>query len=430
MPGGPRWRDHFPCAGGGRFSVSGLGELLRAPRRESAGRRIVSPFFAPFLSGVDCAPLVVLCLVGLLMSVLTDVVLALISSAWLDGFVATRRAMRFVVFYGAAVSVGQQLFILKWAALSGALFALGGAWRRRAGVRALIAGTLSLSVVLGLARIEGHLWPSFRETRGPLDRPLLMLPLWVCALLKPWLDDARYALDLLGLSCDWFELTDEHGAQLLERTPFRTAGAILADRNDLRPAGVGAVKAGAQVVIRLRWTHSAMNGAHSKNFTALDHGRKLKVRKIGEWSVKVLDGQGKAIEGRVVGAKLPAPRAAQAERRTFGRSQRKGKNPDNRSLQAAHYAMSFTTLPAELLGKAEAMKRYCWQMQLAFKRLRELLKLWHLPHQDGDAARGVDPRKLLVARFLETLFRNAWDFSPLGHETPLPAPLGLDSNPI
>ena len=190
MPGGPRWRDHFPCAGGGRLSVSGLRDILGAPRRESAGRRIVSPFFAPFLSGVDCAPLVVLCLVGLLMSVLTDVALALISSAWLDGFVATRRAMRFVVFYGAAVSVGQQLFILMWAALSGALFALGigrRAWRRRARVMAFIAGTLIPWVVLGLARIEGHLWPSFRETRGPLGRPLMTLPLLVFALLMPWL---------------------------------------------------------------------------------------------------------------------------------------------------------------------------------------------------------------------------------------------------
>ena len=104
----------------------------------------------------------------------------------------------------------------------------------------------------------------------------------------------------------------------------------------------------------------------------------------------MLDEQGEAIEGRVAGTKLPAPLAAQAERRALERSQRKGKNPDKRSLQAAHYAMSFTTLAAELLGKAEVMKRYRyrWQMELAFKRLRQLLKEWHLPHQDSDAARG------------------------------------------
>ena len=145
---------------------------------------------APFLSRVDCAQLVVLCLVGLLMSVLIGVALALIPFASPEGFVSTLKALRFVFFYVAAVSVGQKLFILMWAALSGALFALGigrRAWRRRARVMAFIAGTLIPWVVLGLARIEGHLWPSFRETRGPLGRPLMTLPLLVCALLMPWL---------------------------------------------------------------------------------------------------------------------------------------------------------------------------------------------------------------------------------------------------
>ena len=96
----------------------------------------------------------------------------------------------------------------------------------------------------------------------------------------------HYALDLLSLSCDWFELTDVHGAELLERTPFRAGDVILADRNYLRPAGVCAVvKAGAHVVIRLRWTHGAMVGKDGKAFKALNHARKVKVGNVGQWSV-------------------------------------------------------------------------------------------------------------------------------------------------
>jgi len=58
-----------------------------------------------------------------------------------------------------------------------------------------------------------------------------------------------------------------------------------------------------------------------------------------------------------------------------------------------------------------------------FKRLKQLLRFGHLPHQDGGAARGWIHAKLLVAMLLETLFRNARTFSPWGYETPLPAPL-------
>lgn len=61
--------------------------------------------------------------------------------------------------------------------------------------------------------------------------------------------------------------------------------------------------------------------------------------------------------------------------------------------------------------------------QLAFKRLKQLLQLGHLPHQDGDAARGWIHAKLLVAMLLETLFRNSRNFSPWGYEIPLPAQL-------
>jgi hypothetical protein len=236
----------------------------------------------------------------------------------------------------------------------------------------------------------------------------------------------HYALDLLTLSCDWFELTDAHGAELLERTPFRAGDVILADRNYLRPAGVrAAVKAGAHVLIRLRWTHCAMVGEDGKAFKALNHARKVKVGKVGQWPVQLLDSKQKAIAGRVVVAKLPAPLAAQAERRTLKKSQKKCKNPDKRSLEAAHFVMLFTTLPEELLGKAEVMKfyRYRWQIELAFKRLKQLLQFGHLPHQDGDAARGWIHAKLVVAMLLETLFRNARNFSPWGHEIPLPTQL-------
>lgn len=86
-------------------------------------------------------------------------------------------------------SAGQDLLVLLWAALSGAVFIFGAgrlAWMRRARLVALIAGAISPWVLLGLAQLEGHFWPSFRETSGPLDRPLMTLPLLVCALLTPW----------------------------------------------------------------------------------------------------------------------------------------------------------------------------------------------------------------------------------------------------
>jgi hypothetical protein len=227
----------------------------------------------------------------------------------------------------------------------------------------------------------------------------------------------HYSLDLQTLDCDWFELTDSHGAELLERTPMRAGDVLLGDRNYLRPAAVRAADAaGAYVLVRLRWTHPAMCGADGAPFHALAHARKLKVGQVGSWPVRLLDPAGD-VEGRVVLTKLPAPLAAKAERRTLKTGARKQKKPDARSLEASHYVMVFTTVPAELLRAADVLElyRYRWQIELAFKRLKQLLKLGRLPHKDARAARSWILAKLVMALLLETLYRNARALSPWGY---------------
>jgi hypothetical protein len=227
----------------------------------------------------------------------------------------------------------------------------------------------------------------------------------------------HYALDLKTLTCDWYEVTDAHGGELLERTPMQKGDVLLGDRNYLRPAAVrAAVKAEAHVLLRLRWTHSPMRDAGGRDFHALPHAKRLKIGQVGEWPVTLLDPSGAPIEGRVVAIKLPAPVAAKAERRVTKISTKKSKKPDPRSLAAAHFVMIFTTLPAALLAAADVLElyRFRWQIELAFKRLKQLLKLGRLPHKDARAAQTWILAKLVIALLLETLYRNARSISPWG----------------
>ncbi|HTP30513.1 MAG TPA: transposase [Anaeromyxobacteraceae bacterium] len=96
---------------------------------------------------------------------------------------------------------------------------------------------------------------------------------------------------------------------------------------------------------------------------------------------------------------------------------KKSKKPDPRSLEAAHFVMIFTTLPAATLAAADVLElyRFRWQIELAFKRLKQLLKLGHLPHKDARAAQTWILAKLVIALLLETLYRNARAISPWGY---------------
>ncbi len=134
----------------------------------------------------------------------------------------------------------------------------------------------------------------------------------------------HYALDLIELNCDWVELSDVHGAELLERVPMRKGDVLLADRYYLRPAGVrAAAAAGAYVLVRLRWCHPAMLGAAGAEFKALRHAARLKVGQVGWWPVSLLVTGGEPVAGRVVATKLPAPVAARPNAERLRRRARK-----------------------------------------------------------------------------------------------------------
>ena len=229
----------------------------------------------------------------------------------------------------------------------------------------------------------------------------------------------HYTLNLTTLNCDWHELTDQHTGESLKRVPVRAGDVLLGDRNFLQPKGVRAVvEAGGHVLVRLRWNHSAMRDGRGRSFQALPHVRSLRVGKVGEWAVHLDEGEKPAIVGRVIATRLPAPLAARAERRLRRRASKLGyKSSDPRSIAAAHFVMLFTTLPRQVLGAADVLElyRYRWQIELAFKRLKQLLKVGRLPHQEARAARSWILAKLVVALLLEKLYRNASDFSPWGY---------------
>jgi hypothetical protein len=235
----------------------------------------------------------------------------------------------------------------------------------------------------------------------------------------------HYTLNLTTLQCDWHELSTGRVGESLKRVPIRTGDVILGDRNFLQPEGIRDVTAaGGHVLLRLRWNHSAMRDKHKQAFRALSHARRLRVGEIGQWAVQLYDGEDgeKPIDGRVIAIRLPAPLAEQAERRVRRRASKHGyKRVDRRSVEAAHLVMLFTSLPGKMLSARAVLElyRYRWQIELAFKRLKQLLRLGRLPHQEGRAARSWILAKLVVALLLEKLYRNARGFSPWGYQLSL-----------
>jgi hypothetical protein len=234
----------------------------------------------------------------------------------------------------------------------------------------------------------------------------------------------HYAIDLKTLDCDWHQVTDARGGEALARTPMSKGDVMLADRNYLTPAALSAVQdAHADLIVRLRWRHLALHNDQGHEFYALDACRRMRVGQVREWPVVATDDRGHRVPGRVVVMRVSSVIAAQAQRRLERTAQRKRRSTDPKTIEATHFIMIFTTLPSNQATATEILEMYrCrWQIELAFKRLKQLIGLGRLPHRDAKAARTWLLGKLVLALLIERFLANARTLSPWGHSTIAPA---------
>ena len=232
----------------------------------------------------------------------------------------------------------------------------------------------------------------------------------------------HYSLRLPSLECDAFEITAAQGAgtgEKLERWEVSPLDLLLADRGFCRPEGVAQVsRQGAALIVRL----------HSTSLPLYEGGRRLVVLErlrqltqpgqIGEWRVQVRAGRDTTL-GRLCALRKSEAAAAQAERRVARKAQKNGHGQVTRpaTLELARYVLLFTTVPATDFSAVEVLELYRsrWQIELAFKRLKTLAQLGHLPKHDAHAARGWLYGKLLLALLSQKLSRHGRAISPWGY---------------
>jgi IS4 transposase len=98
------------------------------------------------------------------------------------------------------------------------------------------------------------------------------------------------------------------------------------------------------------------------------------------------------------------------------------------TLLYASYVLVFTTLPEAEFSAHTILEWYRlrWQIELVFKRFKQIARLGHLPKSDPASARAWLYGKLLVALLTEKLIAHAKTISPWGYHlqsTPTLQPL-------
>lgn len=233
-----------------------------------------------------------------------------------------------------------------------------------------------------------------------------------------------YSMQLPDLRCDYFDLTPTKGkgsGESLARVPVKKGDLVLGDAGYSATANVRwVVDHGGDVLVRINPQTFVACDRKGKRFDLLSHLSKLKsAGVVRDWPV-TLDGE--SIAGRVCALRKTEEQIVKAQRRIERRASKKQIQTKPETWEYAKYVAVFTTDMSAPSETVLEWYRVRWQIELAFKRLKSLAQLGHLPKYDDQSSRAWLYGKLFLALLAQKMVRTGRDISPWGYILPLASP--------
>jgi hypothetical protein len=257
-----------------------------------------------------------------------------------------------------------------WAVLIGLADISEAAWRKR-----LRASNTWLLWLLG--ELSAGAKPPALSLPRP-DQRLLLVDASCLGQPGGTGDDWRLhlAYDLLAGRMHQVEVTDRRGGEHLARYRWQANEVVVADRGyGYRRSVATAQQQQAHVVLRIHPATFPLETEAGHPFNVLRW-----LRKPGE-APREWHGwcrwEGHRYRVRLVAAKLPTPAAQAARRRTRRKAQKHNRRLTAPTLTVAGWLLLITTLEAPRWTATDvlAVYRARWQVELVFKKMKQLLRL-------------------------------------------------------
>jgi transposase len=228
----------------------------------------------------------------------------------------------------------------------------------------------------------------------------------------------HYSIQLFGLSCDHFQITDQTVGESFRNYPVARGDLLIGDRIYGRIAGMNYVaEHGGDFLVRLSNKAFKVMKNEYEEFNLLDHFRALDYGEIGDFAVfyRVSKDQMRPI--RLCVMKKSPETAERSKKEVMQAASKKQRSIDEETLELHEYVFVVTSVARDVLSPEEVMSLYRmrWQVELAFKRLKSILGLGHLPKTDPDSAKAWLHGKMVVALLTAAIVEQGRFFSPWGY---------------
>lgn len=223
-------------------------------------------------------------------------------------------------------------------------------------------------------------------------------------------------VDLGSLSIDALEVTGPEGGESYSRFKVKEKEVLIGDRGYAHRKGLWSlVQSGAHFLLRLNWQNLPLQSLQGDPFDLFQAFRQANEQEAIEFSVQTAPKRAiPSMPARLVILRKSPQAAEEARDKLLKEARKKSRQVDARTLEAAAYFFVLTSVPAEDLTAAQVLEmyRFRWQIEMAFKRFKEILPLRRVPVKDPDLARTYLFANLLAVLLTEDLARSFLAFSP------------------
>jgi len=227
----------------------------------------------------------------------------------------------------------------------------------------------------------------------------------------------HYSYELFGLKCDQFFITRQDVGESFVNFEIKNNDLLMGDRAYGRHRGMKYIQdKGGNFISRFMNKAFTLYDISGKEFNLLE---KLKPLEIGtNLEIEALVGAGKKnkIPIRIIALRKTDKLAEIAVKKAIQEQKKKQRPLNQETLEYHRYVILLTSLPKEIQGQQILdLYRLRWQIEIAFKHLKSIFGLGHLPKEDEEASKSWLHGKLFVALLAKTIVDESHLFSPWGY---------------
>jgi hypothetical protein len=232
----------------------------------------------------------------------------------------------------------------------------------------------------------------------------------------------HYSLRWPALRCDYFKLSAVEGAgtgESLRQFPIARGEHLLADRGYCHASGIHhTAEHNGYVTVRLNPDGIALQTQAGEPLNLLPKLKPIqRSGQIAVWNALVPFEQRPPVAVRICVIRKSKAAIALAHKQLRRKASKQGSELQPQTLLYAEYVMVLTTFPEKEFPAPLVLEwyRFRWQIELVFKRFKQIAQLGHLPKTDSESAKAWLYGKLFVALLTDKVLTQARALSPWGY---------------